>query len=748
MSVFNPPVPGTSDPNYLGLSKSISQPQSDQSTEYLLKGIGDNLNLGIKAADLVVKKTIDENLYSQIDEARDTYTSKLWEVRDSKPNARPDIVGGTAIDGMEFSGQSRKSAGETPQGELPMPLQNLDTVVNNLQGGLAAGKISNVYYHSRLNTIAKDMRAQYPGYREYIDEKISSITGVNPANAQIQSLLQDINRLQTGADKDYNRAMTSLDKLNDLGVPFANIQMQKLRAAGNNPEAISNAEAWVNEQQMRAWELKRRKDERDEFKGSQEEKSYKDRQDATYIIGDTANNYLKNLRAGSGLTSVDEIRQRLFQHETGQKVMSAEEATKLGTLMQTYLAQAKDQVAAQFRTRRADGTSIEASLGGPKAAAEFIDNGFYQLGWISRRLTQNDIPAALYGDNVNKAIYSDTKSQVLKDADMRKILGMQDVIKEMAPAFQQKFVERSLVNGMMDPFKTFLEKNSMEMMLQQDPRVIKTANDVVDEAKRARIPLSSVYSGVIKQAEMIYDNSMSTEPGSDKLRIGLARSFFDSKNLPMLVKFEKESVDENGNVRPGQHSVFNLLTSPVMTSAVDRLSKTAGGTGLLEDYVNNSSMWFKHLYTEDLKEISKINLPKNSTIDFSNNPETGLNQFRVMYKGEDLLKRNPGQFTSYPIADEDYSTRNAQGAAAESRQLAVSLDAIRRINKGLINISAVAKTAGADVAPFLLNTMAEAGFSPTGRSFLIPDSMMRAVTNSKFRKEYEEKGPSSGEGNQ
>lgn len=746
MAVFNPQVPGTSDPNYLGLSKSISQPQSDESTAYLLKGIGDNLGLGIKAADTVIKKTIDENLYSQIDEARDTYTSRLWQVRDSKANAQPDIVGGTAVDGMEFSGQKRSSAGTAPQGELPMPLQNLDTVVNNLQGALGAGKISNVYYHSRLNTIAKDMRSQYPGYREYIDEKISSITGINPANAQIQSLLQDINRLQTGADKDYNRAMASLDRLNDLGVPFANVEMARLRQAGNNPEAIAKAEAFVNEQQMRKYELDRRKAEREDFKGSQEEKAYKDRQDATYIISDVANNYLKNIRASSGLTSVDEIRQRLFEHETGKNVMSGEEATKLGVLMQTYLTQAKDQVAAQFRQRRADGTSLEASLGGPKAAAEFIDNGFYQLGWISRRLTQNDIPAALYADNVSKAIYSDTKSQVLKEPDMRKILGMQDVIKDMAPAFQQRFVERSLVNGMMEPFKTFLEKNSMEMMLQQDPR-IKVANDVIKEAKQAQIPLSSVYSGVIKQAEMIYDNSLGTDPGTNKLKAGLAKAFFDQKNLPMLVQFEKESTDELGNVRPGQHSVFNLLTSPVMTSSIKELSKTDQGIGLLDNYVNSSSMWFKHLYTQDLKEISKIQLPKNTTIDFSTNPETGMNQFRVMYKGEDLLKRPAGRYTDYPIADEDYSSRNAQFAATESRQLAVSLDAIRRINKGLVNISAVAKTAGTDVAPFLLNTMAESGFSPTGRSFLIPDSMMRAVTNSKFRKEYEERGPSSGEGN-
>jgi len=38
------------------------------------------------------------------------------------------------------------------------------------------------------------MRAQYPGFKEYIDQQFSKVTGENPANAKISHLTQEINR--------------------------------------------------------------------------------------------------------------------------------------------------------------------------------------------------------------------------------------------------------------------------------------------------------------------------------------------------------------------------------------------------------------------------------------------------------------------------------------------------------------------------------------------------------------------------
>src|SRR5260370_37455226 len=51
-------------------------------------------------------------------------------------------------------------------------------------------------YVQQLNSLAKNLRAQYPGYRPYIDEQISSMTGMNPANAYVNSLLADLKASQ------------------------------------------------------------------------------------------------------------------------------------------------------------------------------------------------------------------------------------------------------------------------------------------------------------------------------------------------------------------------------------------------------------------------------------------------------------------------------------------------------------------------------------------------------------------------
>ena len=65
---------------------------------------------------------------------------------------------------------------------------------------------------------AKQLRAQYPGYREYIDQKVSEASGLPVANAYYKNLMQDINHqlMQiAGGNKDPIEALV----MKNLDVP-------------------------------------------------------------------------------------------------------------------------------------------------------------------------------------------------------------------------------------------------------------------------------------------------------------------------------------------------------------------------------------------------------------------------------------------------------------------------------------------------------------------------------------------------
>lgn len=73
---------------------------------------------------------------------------------------------------------------------LPKDLANSSDVLASLQTAYDQGKISDVYYTGTLAKLQKNLRSQYPQYEDYIDNTLKSITGINPANAYRESIMQ------------------------------------------------------------------------------------------------------------------------------------------------------------------------------------------------------------------------------------------------------------------------------------------------------------------------------------------------------------------------------------------------------------------------------------------------------------------------------------------------------------------------------------------------------------------------------
>jgi hypothetical protein len=158
----------------------------------LFTGITKTVGFLGKAGVEMVKKDIEDKVYDVADRERQTYTDVLEKIK-----------AGGGIKGVLDNNAEANNGGDIPGevGDLPSTLEGLESAKGS-------GKISGSYYQSQLLTLAKNLRAKYPGFREEIDQAFTKVTGSNPANAYIRSLVSDINRAATTGNTERNRALT------------------------------------------------------------------------------------------------------------------------------------------------------------------------------------------------------------------------------------------------------------------------------------------------------------------------------------------------------------------------------------------------------------------------------------------------------------------------------------------------------------------------------------------------------------
>jgi len=244
---FNPAVGPTNDPNYLGLSRPIDTPDPDRRYEALFKGAANMLDVGLAGADFYFKKKIDNELYNAIDIERDQFG-----VGDATERAKK---GGTPLNAVDNARGAIKSQIEAARNvddpdsawnkslldpkagpvssdgkgtitpAAKRDIEKLGTESERLVQAHAAGKLSNSYYAARLESIVRATRAQYPGYREYIDQKVSQITGMTPANTLRAQLLADITEAGQTKASEMDKLLTLLEhNRKDLGDLFPEME--------------------------------------------------------------------------------------------------------------------------------------------------------------------------------------------------------------------------------------------------------------------------------------------------------------------------------------------------------------------------------------------------------------------------------------------------------------------------------------------------------------------------------------------
>jgi len=158
-------LPRANMPDNTGASRGID---ATNMFDKLFSGIGDTLSVTTKMADSDVQDNIRKD-------ARSDYESLLSD-----------------------SGVTTNT--ETPQGVA----DGIDQL-KLMQNAYEQGRITDTHFYGRMTAQLKSLRAKYPGYEDIVDNAVQDITGVRPANAYRNALMDMINQEQQDSEKSANK---------------------------------------------------------------------------------------------------------------------------------------------------------------------------------------------------------------------------------------------------------------------------------------------------------------------------------------------------------------------------------------------------------------------------------------------------------------------------------------------------------------------------------------------------------------
>ena len=167
MAQFNPDPPENLN-NYLNYSRGSTS---------ALVGVG---NLFKDKADLVIAEAnaSKANIELAID---DQVRAGITPIRDAATHA------------LETGQLADSTAG--PNGNIPSEVTSSLARMSAMSEAKAAGRLNESHYFNLLDAKAREIRAQHPGFRDYVDQRIAALTGSNPANRLVSELYSEAKAL-------------------------------------------------------------------------------------------------------------------------------------------------------------------------------------------------------------------------------------------------------------------------------------------------------------------------------------------------------------------------------------------------------------------------------------------------------------------------------------------------------------------------------------------------------------------------
>lgn len=705
-----------------GLYKGKAEGMAWSSAGEQLAGLASLGDFAAKAGDTLVKKDIDETTYTAVDRERQAYTSALEKT-----------IGVSTPNGESILEKS------SDQKDVPDDVKKVVPAVTSLAGAKAAGKIPETYYLQRLNTIAKDMRSQYPGYRDYIDHAISRVSGKDPANAYLHILQQQYNTATAAKAEKVSAAEKALLHEVDKGNPLS-MEVYKKFKQGNIDEM--GVHSFINQSNIGEYQLKAMRDAQAAEKGDREIQALRanDRVDKTSMIVGGVDAVGINTITGNNTTSLDAVQKSFseLQRANGGKPPDPEQVRQLGATLEALKVSGEQKIRAQFDPRDV------ALIGGPEKLTEKIKNTAYMrsVDGMLTALKDQNFGAVHMMHNANEAAFTRAGNALVTNANTADVVSSISWLSKNAQAYAVPFATKMIAEGKDKDVVNFLATSKVQLIanqkLTQDPLYTTGTNSTpvrppepvniktkVDEVSNLNISSSerkTVLKGLVETPTALVDPML-----PDAQKISLANSFYSPATAGVISQFVRDGYDsQTGRRIPGGASIYKSWYSKDIADQVVKLDAQFPSSGIRQDFVNSGERAFtQELFQREIMDLNKFQLDPKLLITWDDKHH----QFNVVERKErqSLASQSYSGLTLTPSEQALNKTAKVPSGYVEAKT------AIDRINTGLQGFVNVAEVAGSkDVTKYLFEHMVDMGFDPTiSRPIGIPEGLMKALIAAK-----------------
>lgn len=673
MAPFNPDVKDVKPVNPIGWSHSAEVPGSFASgLSEAIKGIGSTIQLGAKAGVDLVEQNIDTAARDKIEPIKNDRIAEL---------AGEDFRLKLGLGERPSTDTASITEGNVSDLAVPGDLKREIKSLSILPDARANGKISPSDYYGRLMAASSDLRSRYPvGFRDYIDKEISKITGVDPANAYMQSLTADINANQTHVQAERNKIASEILTLHGKD-PTAPQAYENFRNGGSIREATN----WIS--RVKAVDVKHER-----IMADLAEKSALDKSDETSAersftefaalkVATTS----KNVSAVNGLSS-EKIREiTINQLQNKGEALTSEQFLSLANAQRGFmeanraaLVQELNFVDTNPNSKTYRPVPLARILG--EKGNKIIENALSSDAEIVKQLSDGKIGLVMNTKLVTEALQNDSANIYWKDPAFQKQFGF---IKALETAGGQGAVTQgwasAVSTGLPDVQKVSIQTKIANLATAPDPRgpqfkdvnnlkdAIQKVGDEADKLGDDRYKFKTM-DQVIKLIDGKDSFSITDPTTKPQVVTNLFKNFFSPDTRGALRLIQTDMKDpRTGQVIPGQESWYKRMTSPevVAKAAIqDDITKN--------DYLTWTQMTFKDIFTNSINNL-------------------GAKEFTGAYTVSWDLKD--------PVSPLKVSVNNLQAMGDIRRFTGKSSpieDDIRSVNKGLTGLLSVYRGMGMD----------------------------------------------------
>lgn len=721
MSVFNPTAAPGQDmmPNWTNVTRPISEPMADRSTALAIKGIGDTIEGATTVADSSMKNVIGKDVRDTVEASRNDFTRTLEMAR----NAQLSNV---------TNDNNVLPANSTPTSNPPPAVVQGVDKLGSIQAAYSNGKINDTYYSQRLMADVTSLRAKYPGYVDYIDQKVSAITGMNPANAYVQNLMTDINRAQvtkrTVIDKAVDDAMKS-------GYPNSDKMVQKLQQDGEN--FLPQFRQWYSEQTMLDSTLKRNQALRNDFKGKVEDYAKTREEDWSNEVGAAIQNNMSTLTTVSGIDKPQKALDLLQDAANNPGKYNDETMRLFANKILAQKAVVFSQLDAKAAERHQDSSgrwySYNSDITPTKVQEIKKQVGAYydQIHDALMNGGVNGAGIAFARAQQASAMLGSRRADIFGSEVGKDIQTFQVLNESMGPNWTAAITDSALRARVDDSIRPLFTVRRQQGAAQTDAKTggpAYTFKDMAGEAlnlEKINKISSSMRARYLGAGIDTFVSDITSNEAPEQAKINAVKFFFSKEGQGILPNFKDDSTTPDGKPLPGRQTIWNKLTSDDMVRNIAKLSAKDPSIGkMYKDAVETEAG--SYLYYKDLQNLNQLTGHDDLHIKYNDGGGKGIPTITLIDKNGNEIKPRG----AYPSAT--YTT-NSPETDRTSPYIFNAVATIGRINNALAGMSRVEKGFGGDATnqllSFMINSQVNLGHNWEG----LPAKLMDAIAASAGR---------------